>query len=1642
MAGFRGIFLDGIHPNIVRRLDRLTYGMQRLHPYSTAKGLKEYRYMQERTPWVRTVPFAIPQTIYRSGDPTKKVVSAKPPHWRNWILYGAKAAQMHGSNHQEPTLKYDTSYSHNLSGYGMDRDKYGGPGWTTTRSGPMYRESLSDTYEDSGAGAGVAGTPAPGIVNLNVSNKGDMGTIRRCSFDIKAYSLADVEALEMMYMVPGLSVLVEWGWFHPDFHVEPIEVETITDGKENRNTQLINETILKKTFDVDDLLNLDDPADARNNDPQGPRAGIYDGLLGVITKFSWNSAGDGTYDIKIDLIAPGSLSTGITCESYALGGKQKIESETDDGAGQEVSVNDIRIICSLIKKNTIRLSNTGKRSDLDEMHDGMSGGEDLLNATGISSATMWKDDQMKEEQSAIDIPNKMLDLSSYSVDISVTGEPPNQTIEFTVKKKEEGDPDILVGDYKGGKAFKMKPLTLDPKWWLGIMQYMCRTTKSNLLELIRDSSDVNDGKLRYPGGSTIFGGGWGSGGGKSVESRAGNICNAEGKKGAESRCLLNLTAQHYNMFKNGLGYSTCSNYTSTTKSRLSGEGKVKVYWKSGTGTYQSVLEYDDKYNGERRQMKFNNWKWWFPTWDSDMSTKKSYYKYGSCGLFPAMVIPGETKKYCGIKHINADHKGKYSQGGSKVESGFGVWDEENEMLTNELGEAIEIEAGGDQKIDSFGTSTDDRFMKEKIQGVSLYVKDGDNVTPLSDLQGWTADDVTAELEKAIAAFQSGEVETFKSNEAAALEIEGNLANIGKAAETLLSWRGDFMTYDGSEESGYKHGGPVYCPKQSMYSPKIELGYDLVHDDTTGAKGYPIGGICYGETYVSWRFIEDYIINELYMPKNVSIAEDDAKEPTMYRLYNNSADKILETTFSSVVPMTTKEKHMLIQGGMSGISKETRAALEGQTEIIGDDDAMNDILPEALQSDTVEVLTQQAKDVLIHQPVQIVNHPNLRSYDPLTCILPGQEDSPVIKITTITEGTGSVEDGQEEESITGPANREERMMGGPYVAGDDYISPILAKHNLFPGFNTRGERTYYQGILRNILINIEVVQEAAEKAENVRKFMMTILDAINTACGKPWDFKIINLPATGTLRVVDANFCGEQAKRFEQSNTGNAITAMSTDVTSTNIYMFSGIGGDNICRDVKISSKIPQELQTMAYFGAKGSGTEKGAGTGMFNAYRVGMADRLSELTGTFVLGSDKAQAEVAAAEAKVHKSYVDLFSKSRVDIVEGLEEPDSIKEGVTLAADWVQKYIHGNTVEVGSYRPPIPIDVGIELDGISGIYMGNAIMLKTVDDGGILPSRYKGTVALQATAVDHAVTPEGWTTSIETLMRPLATQGGELNVKVISNYQEEDPLIDDFVPTGNEKHPNADHARSIIAKMPAVREKENTTLTGPGGIEPKKNKKPKVGEMSSGGDITKNCVKMIQTVFTALTKAMPNHKFKISAGNDYYHIVIRDSKKMKNTEAGKKRIKQGKKPNYTSKHTYGNGIDFVVSPCSKADRQQVSFVLAAVLWANTKDGKTPTRYNSMFRYINEYAYGTAAASGGHFHISVDTPSKEGKDEIKRAVKIWKDAGGTEGGWMEGYSTGKTTVFATNKKATETNELDKKVQIQKKSFYKIPGIGAA
>ena len=77
MSNDRGIFLDSIHPNIVQRLEKTRLGFTRKtfqdlnlfrKLFQSEDNLALYRYIQERTPWMRAVPFSVPDPRYATDE--------------------------------------------------------------------------------------------------------------------------------------------------------------------------------------------------------------------------------------------------------------------------------------------------------------------------------------------------------------------------------------------------------------------------------------------------------------------------------------------------------------------------------------------------------------------------------------------------------------------------------------------------------------------------------------------------------------------------------------------------------------------------------------------------------------------------------------------------------------------------------------------------------------------------------------------------------------------------------------------------------------------------------------------------------------------------------------------------------------------------------------------------------------------------------------------------------------------------------------------------------------------------------------------------------------------------------------------------------------------------------------------------------------------------------------------------------------------------------------------------------------------------------------------------------------------------------------------------------------------------------------
>lgn len=1380
MPGYRGIFLDSIHPNIVKRLDSTTLGFQRLTNGSSEDSIDIFRYLNERTPWMRVVPFAVPdqtQPVFTDINNQDYDLSNVAPDWKDWVFYGTKAAS-------------GGTGTFNIQGQG-------GPAG-------LYR-GFDDVAWDGEAYSGFRTSPKPGITSLQVSNKGDLGTIRRASFNIKAHSLPDLEAIEMMYMIPGMSVLIEFGWYHSQLFQNPIALDDLVTG--NLTTRKdIGEEILRKTFDVDDLLNFNDPLNT-NNQWNNVKSGIYDGLLGVVTKFNWTNASDGTYDCRIDIIAPGSLATGIPTDTFLLGATQKADLKGVSNSNEFIPVTDVEAVVASVMRGSRNIEASQTKEALVENVQTNFTDIRLVDDNNNGTVTL-------ESGVSIALPSKKLDINGGAV--KITKDKDGNLVFEPIEGKDPEQAEYYVGAVGNGESYEAQAIKGDPDWWPNIQKDFKRQNLWNEDVLIANSGIINEEAI------------------EDLEFASNNFDKAD--------ILMSAIEKKYGLaFKNGDWYTKKSNSTRGWDIVI----KVNGVWED-----QPFVPHDiNEFNANRQW--FRPYKVFLNNFNEDQfsviktqgNSGFTINREGAASKWfdgtkwfnpkgkhrPHIVDPSTGKKVKFIEKIsNREQPDGIKRDYTRDEEGIAISDTKN-VATDSTGNVV---ASGND----WGANANDPVVYSKKKGVSVYKKTSEGTELIASTE---TEDATSLLDQIKQQIQTQTDEKIQEADITAKEDIDAAAEVVQRVQNpnILSWGPSNESIAFSNNSIPEIPTQIYSSKLPKYSVRNEIGYK-----TRARGGYnPIGAVAYGETYVSIRFIEDYIINELYMPK-VSREDGDKTVEEIDQLFSSTTDL-------SDLDKIKFNKHS-----------------------------------DRIELDSNGNLTNKTLEISMVKSDYIFNHTDIRSFNPLVCILPGQENQ---------KGLSRFNTNRPESRILFDAN----TNTAPWVK-DLTFAPKSADNLEVLDYNA--------GVLRNILVNIDVVQSAARKSPNVRKFMTTILDAINQVCGEPWSFKILSLSSNNQLKVIDENYV---------SDFTNKATRMQSNQDENGIYKFSGIGSDNICKDVKIQTKIPNELQTMAYYSAIGENKSRNTNIHLFNMYKVGMVDRLRNISKT-TIASGTTPEDKKRVEEQLIKSYATLFKQSRREVLLDFQKTPAATEGAVIAKEYVNRFIKGVVTVNSGYRPPIPIDVSLTLDGISGVFMGNGVMIKTIKEGGLLPSRYKDIAALQITNVSHDVTPESWTTSIDTLMRPIPSDKQEV-VQKIEPIEEEEVVVDEFV--------NANKLRAAINELKTPNYNIYEKIKG--GYEQ--------GEISSGGDITPlNFIKS-KEIFTKLKTALQGIKveLRVTGGNDKYH-----------------QNKGG-----TSRHITGKGMDFVIRPYNNETRTIVENTLGSI---------------SQIKYINEYERVTKNRTADHFHYEV------------------------------------------------------------------------
>ncbi len=159
--------------------------------------------------------------------------------------------------------------------------------------------------------------PTFGITSMEMDFKGTMGSTRSITLNFQCWTLEDLENLEKIYMIPGMSIIIEWGWSLTSKGVRVLP----------------NNDFLKTPSPDDNYLSNTMKSIIANRSAYD---GNYDGFIGVVTNFNYSLNKDLGFDCSIEIIGPGemfleesAINNSGKCKDSTEGGKSKSNYEAE-----------------------------------------------------------------------------------------------------------------------------------------------------------------------------------------------------------------------------------------------------------------------------------------------------------------------------------------------------------------------------------------------------------------------------------------------------------------------------------------------------------------------------------------------------------------------------------------------------------------------------------------------------------------------------------------------------------------------------------------------------------------------------------------------------------------------------------------------------------------------------------------------------------------------------------------------------------------------------------------------------------------------------------------------------------------------------------------------------------------------------------------------------------------------------------------------------------------------------------------------------------------------------------------------------------------------------------------------------------------
>jgi hypothetical protein len=135
--------------------------------------------------------------------------------------------------------------------------------------------------------------PMPGINSIDIRSKSAYGSLREVVVKFQCWDIKQLEDLELLYMRPGYTVLVEWGW-------TPYL-------QSNDNGDQLGIIYNTQTFDIIRQTPSKEDIWKELFNKSKSTGGNYDAMFGYVKNYSWSAREDGGYDCSTTIISIGEI---------------------------------------------------------------------------------------------------------------------------------------------------------------------------------------------------------------------------------------------------------------------------------------------------------------------------------------------------------------------------------------------------------------------------------------------------------------------------------------------------------------------------------------------------------------------------------------------------------------------------------------------------------------------------------------------------------------------------------------------------------------------------------------------------------------------------------------------------------------------------------------------------------------------------------------------------------------------------------------------------------------------------------------------------------------------------------------------------------------------------------------------------------------------------------------------------------------------------------------------------------------------------------------------------------------------------------------------------------------------------------------